>query len=105
LAVANKKNLAIGSGATAVTIVPELAADAEQDYKRSSPTYIAASPNHDKMVAKLKRLFPRKIAYRLLGTKNILYVHCLFTILQVLSREDEKFHHQRGKKRIKRLSC
>jgi hypothetical protein len=25
-----------------------------------SPTYIAALPNHDKMAAKLKRLFPEK---------------------------------------------
>jgi hypothetical protein len=50
----------------------------------SSPTYIAALPNHDKMAAKLKRLFPRKIAYRLIRYKISCTLLCLQS-LQVLS--------------------
>jgi cation diffusion facilitator CzcD-associated flavoprotein CzcO len=40
--------------------------------------------NHDKMAA--KRLFPRKIAYRLIRYKKYLVHHCVLQSLQVLSR-------------------
>jgi cation diffusion facilitator CzcD-associated flavoprotein CzcO len=55
-----------------VTIVPELAVDAEHvTMLQRAPTYIAALPNHDKMAAKLKRLFPRKNSFhRLICTKK-----------------------------------
>jgi hypothetical protein len=64
----------------------------------SSP-YIAALPNHDKMAAKLKRLFPRKIAY-IDRYKKYLVHYCVLQSLQVLSREDEKFIINGAKKRI-----
>lgn len=61
LAVANKKVVVIGSGATAVTIVPELATEGAQVVMlQRSPTYIAALPNKDKIADRLKRLFPKK---------------------------------------------
>jgi cation diffusion facilitator CzcD-associated flavoprotein CzcO len=53
--------LIIGDGATVVTIVPELAAEAAQvTMLQRSPTYIAALPNEDKNAARLKRIFPKK---------------------------------------------
>ncbi|MBX9887784.1 MAG: NAD(P)/FAD-dependent oxidoreductase [Flavobacteriaceae bacterium] len=92
LAVANKKIVIIGSGATAVTIVPELAADAEQvTMLQRSPTYIAALPNHDKMAAKLKRLFPRKIAYRLIRCKNILYTIVFYNLCKYYPEKMKNF--------------
>jgi hypothetical protein len=36
-----------------------------------APTYIAALPNHDKMAAKLKRLFPPKWLHRLIRREGI----------------------------------
>jgi cation diffusion facilitator CzcD-associated flavoprotein CzcO len=86
LAIANKKVVVIGSGATAVTIVPELAVDAEHVTMLQLPTYIAALPNHDKMAAKLKRLFPRKIAYRLIRYKNILYTIVFYNLCKYYQR-------------------
>jgi cation diffusion facilitator CzcD-associated flavoprotein CzcO len=55
------KTIVIGSGATAVTIVPELAAEAKMvTMLQRSPTYIAALPNKDKVAARIKRLFPKR---------------------------------------------
>jgi monooxygenase len=68
----NKKVVVIGSGATAVTIVPSIANDvAKVTMLQRSPTYIAALPNKDKIAGFIKRVLPRKIAHRLIRTKNI----------------------------------
>jgi monooxygenase len=92
LSVANKKVVVIGSGATAVTIVPELAVDAEHvTMLQRSPTYIAALPNHDKMAAKIKRLFPRKIAYRLIRYKNILYTIVFYNLCKYYPEKMKNF--------------
>jgi cation diffusion facilitator CzcD-associated flavoprotein CzcO len=44
-----------------------------------SPTYIAALPNKDKVAARIKRLFPKKIAYRLIRYKTF-YIRLSFLI-------------------------
>jgi cation diffusion facilitator CzcD-associated flavoprotein CzcO len=61
LNVVDKTIIVIGGGATAVTIVPELAAEAKMvTMLQRSPTYIAALPNKDKVAARIKRLFPKR---------------------------------------------
>jgi cation diffusion facilitator CzcD-associated flavoprotein CzcO len=68
----NKKVVVIGSGATAVTIVPSIADDvAKVTMLQRSPTYIAALPNKDKIAHFIKRVLPRKIAHKLVRAKNI----------------------------------
>lgn len=70
---ANKKVVVIGSGATAVTIVPKIAEKVEKvTMLQRSPTYIAAFPNKDKVAKFIKRLLPNKLAYKIIRTKNIL---------------------------------
>jgi cation diffusion facilitator CzcD-associated flavoprotein CzcO len=60
LNIVDKTIIVIGSGA-AVTIVPELAAEAKMvTMLQRSPTYIAALPNKDKVAARIKRLFPKR---------------------------------------------
>lgn len=99
LAVANKKIVVIGSGATAVTIVPELAAEAERvTMLQRSPTYIAALPNRDKMAAKLKRWFPQKMAYRLIRYKNILYTIVFYNLCKYYPRKMKNFIIKGAKK-------
>lgn len=69
----NKKVVVIGSGATAVTIVPKIADEvAKVTMLQRSPTYIAALPNKDKVAKFIKFVFPSKIAHTLVRTKNIL---------------------------------
>lgn len=69
----NKKVVVIGSGATAVTIVPKIANDVEKvTMLQRSPTYIAALPNKDKIAKFIKRILPSKVAHTTVRAKNIL---------------------------------
>ncbi|MBO6576633.1 MAG: NAD(P)/FAD-dependent oxidoreductase [Rhodothermales bacterium] len=68
-----KRVLVIGSGATAVTIVPAIADEAAHvTMLQRSPTYIAAWPSRDKWADRLHRFLPAGLAHRLIRRKNIL---------------------------------
>lgn len=101
LDVANKKVVIIGSGATAVTILPELAAEGAQVVMlQRSPTYIAALPNKDKIAARLKSLFPKKVAYRLIRYKNIFYAIVFFNLCKFFPEAMKKFIIKGAKKAL-----
>jgi len=69
----NKKVVVIGSGATAVTLVPEMSKDAEKvTMLQRSPTYIKDLPSEDKIANLFRKIFPSKTAYNLSRWKNIL---------------------------------
>ena len=62
----------IGSGATAVTLVPELAKRARHvTMLQRSPTYMIAFPDTDVIANVLRMLLPERLAYRLTRWKNI----------------------------------
>ena len=68
----DKKVIVIGSGATAVTLVPELAKDAERvTMLQRSPTYIFSRPDEDVTANWLRKLLPEKIAYAITRWKYI----------------------------------
>lgn len=63
----------IGSGATAVTLLPRLAQEAAHVAMiQRSPTYIAAIPARDKLADVIRRLLPEVWAHRLIRNKNVL---------------------------------
>lgn len=69
---AGKRVVVIGSGATAVTLVPEMAkAAAHVTMLQRSPTYIVSRPSEDGIANWLRSKLPGRIAYRLTRTKNI----------------------------------
>tara|TARA_R110002126_G_scaffold291063_2_gene450224 strand:+ start:28812 stop:30254 length:1443 start_codon:yes stop_codon:yes gene_type:complete len=69
----NKKVVVIGSGATAVTIVPKIADAVDKvTMLQRTPTYIAALPNKDKIAKLIKLILPSKIAHTIVRAKNIL---------------------------------
>lgn len=71
---AGKKVVVIGSGATAVTLVPAMAEQAELvTMLQRSPTWISAVPGRDKQADKIRELLPPGLAHRLIRTKNILF--------------------------------
>jgi cation diffusion facilitator CzcD-associated flavoprotein CzcO len=73
VAYAGKRIVVIGSGATAVTLVPELARQAAHvTMLQRSPTYIAARPSEDKIANWLRSKLPAKAAYGLTRWKNVL---------------------------------
>ena len=69
-----KKIVVIGSGATAVTLVPELAKKAAHvTMLQRSPTYIINAPERDAIANFLRKILPNKVAYFLSRWKNILF--------------------------------
>ncbi|MFC8048107.1 flavin-containing monooxygenase [Nocardia sp. NPDC057353] len=69
-----KRVVVIGSGATAVTLVPAMAADAESvTMLQRTPTWISAVPGRDRIADKLRATLPPDLAHRLIRTKNILF--------------------------------
>jgi monooxygenase len=70
---AGKRVVVIGSGATAVTLVPELAKEAAHvTMLQRSPTYVVARPSVDGNAAWLRRYLPAGIAHGLTRWKNVL---------------------------------
>jgi monooxygenase len=70
---ANKRVVVIGSGATAVTLVPELAKSAAGvTMLQRSPTYVAAWPEEDRIANFLRRYLPAKAACAITRWKNVL---------------------------------
>lgn len=64
--------LVIGSGATAVTLVPALAEQAASvTMLQRSPSYVINLPQHDRLLAALRRWLPAGWVYRLGRTRNV----------------------------------
>ena len=70
---ADKRVVLIGSGATAVTLLPELAKQATHvTLLQRSPTYMVSRPAVDRVAVWLNRYLPTKTAYALTRWKNVL---------------------------------
>ncbi|HEX5752343.1 MAG TPA: NAD(P)/FAD-dependent oxidoreductase [Archangium sp.] len=70
---ANKRVVVIGSGATAVTLVPEMARKAAHvTMLQRSPTYVVSRPAEDRIANGLRRVLPSKLAYGITRWKNVL---------------------------------
>ena len=73
LEYAGKRIVVIGSGATAVTLVPALAESAAHvTMLQRSPTYIVARPSEDFIANWLRRKVSARLAYGLVRWKNVL---------------------------------
>jgi cation diffusion facilitator CzcD-associated flavoprotein CzcO len=69
-----KKVVIIGSGATAVTLVPSMAEDAGHvTMLQRTPTWIGVVPKRDKIADKLREVLPADLAHQIVRTKNIAY--------------------------------
>ena len=76
---AGKRVVVIGSGATAVTLIPEMARDtAHITMLQRSPTYMVSMPDSDRIANILRRLLPEKLAYRLIRWKNIRFQRFIY---------------------------
>jgi cation diffusion facilitator CzcD-associated flavoprotein CzcO len=70
---AGKQVVVIGSGATAVTLVPAMAAKAGHvTMLQRSPTYIVSRPAEDKLANWLRAKLPGKLAYAITRWRNVL---------------------------------
>lgn len=85
---AGKRVVVIGSGATAVTLVPEMAKTAAHvTMLQRSPTYVVARPAEDALANKLREKLPSKLAYHLIRWRNVLWGMYFF---QLCRRKPER---------------
>ncbi|MCU0676303.1 MAG: NAD(P)/FAD-dependent oxidoreductase [Myxococcota bacterium] len=76
-----KKVVVIGSGATAVTLVPAMAEKAAHvTMLQRTPTYIASLPSEDAIATFLREHLPSELAYGLARWKNILLSMALYQL-------------------------
>ncbi|WP_428664386.1 flavin-containing monooxygenase [Reyranella sp.] len=86
---AGKKVVVIGSGATAVTLVPAMADSgaAHVTMLQRSPTYMAVRPSQDPFATRMRKRLPLKLAYAVTRWKNVLYGMYVY---QLCRRQPEK---------------
>ncbi|WP_406643259.1 flavin-containing monooxygenase [Amycolatopsis sp. WGS_07] len=76
---AGKRVVVIGSGATAVTLVPELASRAESvTMLQRSPSYVLSRPWTDSLSRRLRGILPSRLAYHVVRAKNVLVTTLLY---------------------------
>ncbi|USU09669.1 NAD(P)/FAD-dependent oxidoreductase [Sphingomonadaceae bacterium OTU29MARTA1] len=86
---AGKRVVVIGSGATAVTLVPEMARTAAHvTMLQRSPTYVVSRPAEDRIANWLRTKLPGKVAYGVTRWKNVLMSMFFYRIAK---KQPEKF--------------
>ncbi len=74
-----KRIVVIGSGATAITLVPTMAEKAEHvTMLQRSPSYLMPLPSTDLVTVGLQKVLPDKLAYRITRGRNITLARALF---------------------------
>jgi len=69
----DKKVVVIGSGATAITLIPSMADDAAKvTMLQRSPSYVVSQPGKDPFADGVRSLLPAGVAHQVLRTKNVL---------------------------------
>jgi len=80
---AGKRVIVIGSGATAMTLVPAMAeTGAQVTLLQRSPTYVANVPARDPVAARLRKLLPTRMAYGAVRAKNIVMGMVRFNLIR-----------------------
>ena len=78
---AGKQVVVIGSGATAMTLVPEMAKRAAKvTMLQRSPTYVVSRPAEDALANWLRAHLPAKLAYSLVRWRNVLLQQFFFNL-------------------------
>jgi monooxygenase len=76
-----RRVVVIGSGATAVTLVPAMAGEAQHvTMLQRSPSYIISLPARDPVLLALRRVMPRRWAYSIVRWKNVLVTMLIFQL-------------------------
>lgn len=76
---ADKKVVVIGSGATAVTLIPSMAEKTRHiTMLQRSPSYVYSIPSVDKITAALSEIMPSRWAFKLARRRNIIMQRTIF---------------------------
>lgn len=97
----NKKVVVIGSGATAVTLVPEMAKKAAHvTMLQRSPTYMIALPSKDMLANGLRKILPNRLVYRLIRFKNVLFQQITYKLARRFPNAAKKGLQRLAKKQL-----
>ena len=78
---AGKRVVVVGSGATAVTLVPAMAESAEHvTMLQRSPSYVLSVPGEDPIAKVIRRVLPTRLAYSVTRWKNVLITMLVFQL-------------------------
>jgi monooxygenase len=96
-----KRVVVIGSGATAVTVVPAMAKDAAHvTMLQRSPSYIMTLPRNDVILEKLHRRLPDRLASRIGRGKNMVMQMVLYQLAQRAPRKMRQLLQDGVRKRL-----
>ena len=89
---AGKKIVVIGSGATAVTLIPALANSGAGHVTmlQRSPSYILSLPDEDPIAERLRKLLPQEAAYTATRWKNVVQQSVLYQACRKLPQRMRK---------------
>lgn len=80
---ADKKVVVIGSGATAITLAPNLAREASHvTLLQRSPSYIMSLPSKDPIALALRKVLPSRVAYSVTRVKNAVTAIGMYVLCQ-----------------------
>jgi cation diffusion facilitator CzcD-associated flavoprotein CzcO len=98
---AGQRVVVIGSGATAMTLLPELAKRAAHvTMLQRSPTYVLAQPQRDRIANALRLLLPNAAAHRVARWKNVLKGTLFFSAARRYPERVKQFLIGRAKRAL-----
>lgn len=98
---AGRRVVVIGSGATAVTLVPAMAGTAAHvTMLQRSPSYVVALPDTDGFADLVRRLLPPGPAFRLVRWKNVLLTMAGYQVSQRCPTLAKKFIRRRAQRAL-----
>lgn len=96
-----KKVVVIGSGATAVTVVPAMADKAAHvTMLQRSPSYIMSIPQDDIMINGLRKILPERWVYRITRTRNIAFSWLMYNYCKTFPNSARRLIYKLNKKEL-----
>jgi len=96
-----KRVVVIGSGATAMTIIPSMADEVEHiTMLQRSPTYVVSFPDKDVIANTLRKFLPAMWAYNLTRFKNTWMQHRMYSRTRTAPEKVKKFLLRRVRKAL-----
>lgn len=97
----NKRVVVIGSGATAVTMVPAMAETAAHvTMLQRSPTYIVTLPNSNRFFSRLKKWVPDNTAYKILRWRNLVLSIVMYRLFRMFPGKAKRFIRNAAAKQV-----
>ncbi|WP_332641736.1 flavin-containing monooxygenase [Aeromicrobium sp.] len=98
---AGKEVVVIGSGATAVTLVPSMADDVKHiTMLQRSPSYVMSLPQEDKIADVMRKVLPDGFAHRAIRRKNAAFSVGMYQFCQRFPKQSRKLLTRLAKRKL-----